>query len=167
MVSFDWAKVKSRKKFVKLKGNGELFVIKAYWRIYPKNNVKLANFWSVLTGLSSKVEKKFVKLKGNREFFVIKAYWRIYPKNNVKLATFWSVLTGLSSKFEKNRQTDENFSWKRQIPGLFQHFQEFCEFFDSKAPKLQFDQKYVKIGPRWSLKANFCLSSLHFRDFFV
>ena len=39
-VSFYCSKFKSRKKFVKLKGNREFFVIKAFWRIYAKNNVK-------------------------------------------------------------------------------------------------------------------------------
>ena len=114
---------------------------------------KICEFWVNFDGSKVQNAKKFVKLKGNREFFVIKAFWRIYAKINVK----FQFLLPYELIF------DEFFS-------SFEHFHEFCASFSTQklqSFKITTWQKSVKIGPRSSQKANFCLFSFHFHDFFV
>ena len=111
---------------------------------------KICEFWVNFDGSKVQNAKKFVKLKGNREFFVIKAFWRIYAKINVK----FQFLLPYELIF------DEFFS-------SFEHFHEFLRVFRLESFKIATWQKSVKIGPRSSQKANFCLFSFQFHDFFV
>ena len=102
---------RNSKKIAKLKGNGELFVMKAYWRIYAKNNVKLANFWSVLTGLSSKVEKNssnWKEIENSSWLKLTEEFTRKTTSNWRIFGQFWR------SKFEIWKKSP---NW-RQIPAL-------------------------------------------------
>ena len=115
-------------------------------------------------------------------------------KNPTKFANFGSILTGLKFKMRKNSSNwkeIENFSWLKlseeftrkstsnsssccltssYLTNFFRVlniFTNFARVFRLKSFKITTWQKSVKIGPRSSQKANFCLFSFHFHDFFV
>ena len=147
---------RNSKKFAKLKGNGELFVIKAYWRIYAKNNVKLANFWSVLTGLSSKVEKNssnWKEIENSSWLKLTEEFTRKTTSNWRIFGQFWR------SKFEirKNSSNWREFFVKTSNSRSFSTFARIFASFSTQRSKIAIWPKIRQNRPTLKLKSQLLL----------
>ena len=78
----------------------------------------------------------------------------------------------LSEEFTRKSTSNSSSCWltSSYLTNFFRVlniFTNFARVFRLKSFKITTWQKSVKIGPRSSQKANFCLFSFHFHDFFV
>ena len=109
------------KKFVKLKGNREFFVMKAFWRIYAKINVKSQLLLSYELIFD---EIFFLVLNILNEFSrVFRLYFYIYfwARGSAELPSIWRIFSAQILIFLKmSRKTSVYNSYLSQNPRL--HF---------------------------------------------